>query len=843
MSETHDQIKRLLPLRETLASRYSLEFKKEGTNWVACCPFHAEKTGSFKIKDDADFYKCFGCGDGGDLFTFVEKHDGMDKAESLKILAGWAGVTLSQDSQEQIKGNGRTSSKKAAKREPRKPKSTPKQTKFIASGQFDKYSKKITAKAIKDLETTRGWTRSVIESNDIRHYKDSGSKMRLAIPLYDDEARIANVRLYLPGADKYKLLNWVDHECQKCGAAFINKEGDKVCGACGEAQYKYGEARLVPPPPLWRSDGPVWLVEGEPDWLCALSQNLNAVTQTAGCSTWKEDWSKAFKGRDVIICYDNDKTGREGAEKAAKAIAEYAKSVRIIVWPSFMADKDDLTDWFIKHKRNVGQLQDLLAEAIAVDKPEEPDTLSNSKRFFRGRHGSKFMPSLVAQEILRDNDFVTDPETEIIYRWTGIYWEQYKHAYIRNKALLMLGDEASSSRAADVASMVRDLSILKHGRKMNDQADLICLQNGIFDLLSAKLIPHNKDYFITHALAVEFDPDKPLPKCDRFMTFIEESLADAPTRKEVRKFVGYCMTRETRYEKALLLIGPGGDGKSTLLNVMRALVGEDNCSSVSMSNLEDQFYRSKLVDKLLNVTSEIEDRVFSSDIFKAIVSGDPIGASFKHMTPFDFVPINKMAFAMNKHPAIKDTSDGFYRKLMIVEMKKQFVKKGEADLFLKEKLNEELSGIFAWALAGLQDLRKEGFVASEHITEALMDYKRSNNNVMSFSEQFLIEDNTEEPRSDVYEAYAAFCFQWGLNKKGVAQFGRDLKSIFPNIGEVQRRINSAEVKSGRARYYTGIRFLEYSDKVAGDAPDNESPSPRSPAPFTPTELPTQRSLC
>jgi DNA primase len=76
-----------------LVSSY-VELKKAGANYKALCPFHNEKTPSFMVSADKGIFKCFGCGESGDIFTFVEKMEGVDFPEALKILAEKAGVRL-----------------------------------------------------------------------------------------------------------------------------------------------------------------------------------------------------------------------------------------------------------------------------------------------------------------------------------------------------------------------------------------------------------------------------------------------------------------------------------------------------------------------------------------------------------------------------------------------------------------------------------------------------------------------------------------------------------------------------------------------------------------------------
>ncbi len=68
--------------------------KKAGRNFKANCPFHQEKTPSFIVSPELQIYKCFGCGETGDVFTFLEKQEGMDFAEALRFLADKVGVKI-----------------------------------------------------------------------------------------------------------------------------------------------------------------------------------------------------------------------------------------------------------------------------------------------------------------------------------------------------------------------------------------------------------------------------------------------------------------------------------------------------------------------------------------------------------------------------------------------------------------------------------------------------------------------------------------------------------------------------------------------------------------------------
>lgn len=480
----------------------------------------------------------------------------------------------------------------------------------------------------------------------------------------------------------------------------------------------------------------------------------------------------------------------------------------------------DLTDWFSKLGRSVGELTDLLASAVVIEAPKDESQTPDAGvlRFFRGR---KFTPALLARAIMDDLDIVSDPLTGLVYRWEGRFWEAYDMSHIRSKALVMLGDEGSSARAADAANMIRDLSTLPVGRKMNDHESLICLESGMFHLLTGTLTKHDKDHYATYMLPIRFDPSN-VPDCVTWKRCLDQWVADKASIREAQKFAGYCLTRETRWEKMLILYGPGGDGKSTFMNVLRAMVGQDNCSHIPMGRLEDQFYLSRLVDKLINMSTEIEAKAMQSQEIKAIVSGDPICASFKNQTPFDFTPFCKLIYSTNRLPKMLDNSDGFFRKIMILKFEGQFVKAGEADLFLKEKLLEELPGIFAWALMGLVMLREEGFTESAGMLETVADYKRINNSVLYYISQHVVIDPLGKAgKQAVYADYVKRCRDWNLMPIGEPLFRMEFLRLLRDLKAVVTDAKLADETGARINAYGGICLV--NEKAEGGAEFSPAP--------------------
>jgi DNA primase len=94
MDSQVDEIKAKVDIH-SLVSQY-VDLKKSGKNYKGLCPFHGEKTPSFMVNPERNIFKCFGCNEGGDVFTFLEKIEGVSFAEAIKILAKRAGVELTQ---------------------------------------------------------------------------------------------------------------------------------------------------------------------------------------------------------------------------------------------------------------------------------------------------------------------------------------------------------------------------------------------------------------------------------------------------------------------------------------------------------------------------------------------------------------------------------------------------------------------------------------------------------------------------------------------------------------------------------------------------------------------------
>ncbi len=776
-----------------------------------CCPIHGEKNPSFSYNYRTDLYHCFSCGADGDLCGLWSIVHGHDHEKGFRAFCEHYDI-----------GEGGTPNNRMSEPHTKKPE-WPKITSDDLEAVWSKFPPLPEARIL-DLEKKRKWTRRGLEILDLRlqtHYLDPKTGAvkeikepdRIAIPVRDAQGRLQNIRLYRPGGGQNKIISWAKST---------------------------GSARLFPAAPL-EASGPVLICEGEPDTVCAVSQGFTAITQTSKTKTWPKEHLEPVKGRDVIVCYDADCAGQLYALFAALSLLEVAASVRILRWPDAMGRQSDgtlpedhgqdLTDYFARHAGTPEGLRQLLEKAPLFTKPMQRETVdaliasmgfpADGKKYSIGkvredlwtlavRTGAagesdredlpgplcffergvndrlSFKPRLLADHIMKESSLMYDPSSGLLYKWNGRIWELYAEEHVSSTCIRLLGNESQKSRVEDACYQIKRLATIPHGRKMNDQADWVCTENGMLNLRTLEFREHDREFLSTFMLPVTWsDSGK---KCNRFLSFLEETIQTVGPIMQIQEFAGYCLTTSTSFEKCLLLLGPGADGKSTFLKILRELVGAENTAAVSFPDLEDQFQRSSLYGKLLNISTEVGSKMVDSQYFKAITSGDPLNAAFKHKNSFEFCPYCKLAFAANRLPRSRDNSDGFFRRILPIRFKRQFINDFDPDLF--GKLKAELSEIFVWAVEGLQRLwDQKGFTDCEETRRLMLDHRRGNNPVLCYVEdRCVLGEDYEVFKKDLYKDYRAYCEESGFEKFNIENFFRELYSAYNYLRQSRPQI-------------------------------------------------------
>ncbi|XZM54325.1 DNA primase family protein [Clostridium perfringens] len=425
----------------------------------------------------------------------------------------------------------------------------------------------------------------------------------------------------------------------------------------------------------------------------------------------------------------------------------------------------------------------------------KPKNSGNLPWYEEQEKGLKFLPFVLAKHLSETRDVYYGGESFLIYE-NGVYNISGEKEAGRIIMDYMLPNYCIMASIRDCRDQW-DILVSKDFDDFNRNPYLVNVRNGLLDIRDMSFKEHTPSYLSTVQLNVEYNPQV---DCPQFKKFLNEVL-DCKLIPLVQEIVGYLLTTNTASQKAFVFWGPARTGKSTLLWVVEyLLLGKKNVSNIPWQEIGDKFKTAELLGKLANVFSDLPSKsIDDTGIFKVVTGEDYLMAEKKNKNPFKFKPFARLVFSCNELPRnYVDRTEGFYRRLIIVPFNRQ-IEKSKIDKALKYKFQREKEGILNWALEGLKRLYENNFEFSENeLTDGVKkEYKRENNNVISFVEECCEIDSLFScSRIEIYEAYKEFCVEAGLKALSQIKFNKELEGNF----------NITRSRSGKLRLWNGVRI-------------------------------------
>lgn len=335
--------------------------------------------------------------------------------------------------------------------------------------------------------------------------------------------------------------------------------------------------------------------------------------------------------------------------------------------------------------------------------------------------------------------------------------------------------------------------------------DLLNFPSGMFDPKGNNLIAHDHALLSTLRLPYKYDMRAECPLWIKTLEGIFEG--DQDKINILQEFFGYCLTRDVTREKSMLLIGESRSGKSTILNTLNYMMGEDNVSSVALEYLSNPQYTPMLINKMINIDWDVASGAEKFEAnFKIITSGEPVGVNQKFVKAFTFRPYCKLVMAANRFPRITDHSSAFYKRLILLPCDRIF-EPHEQDIGLKLKLKEELPGIFNWSVRGLQKLESRGGfeVNKKFMTDAIEELREESNPVDVFFKENIVIDvsaNFQITKEELYKKYCDWCVANGNAKMANNKFGA---TVFAKYAKFTPKNTMCHI-SGK-RVWKNLRFI------------------------------------
>ena len=327
-------------------------------------------------------------------------------------------------------------------------------------------------------------------------------------------------------------------------------------------------------------------------------------------------------------------------------------------------------------------------------------------------------------------------------------------------------------------------------------------KNGVVDLKTGELKPHDRTQGITKLCPTEFNLNAASPVWNQFL---HDVFADDDLIQFVQRLFGYFLTGDVSEQKLALFYGTGANGKSTLLNAFMDTIGPDytmQCMPDFLMEKKNESHpteKASLFGKRFVSCVETEgSRKLAESTVKMLTGGERIMARRMREDFWEFDPTHKIVLCTNHRPIISGTDHGIWRRLLLVPFLQRF--DGERqDKQLPEKLKAERAGILAWAVRGCLEWQRIGLNPPASVTGATEDYRSS-------------EDTFGRFIADCCVVGKAFAVRFSQLYARLAEWATDAGEFLPAKRDVGAWLtdNGYEKYSANGRHYRGLMVRETS---------------------------------
>ena len=263
--------------------------------------------------------------------------------------------------------------------------------------------------------------------------------------------------------------------------------------------------------------------------------------------------------------------------------------------------------------------------------------------------------------------------------------------------------------------------------------------NGTIDLRTGNLRSHRREDYITRICEVPYNPGAGAPRFKQFLCEIFDH--DQALIQYVQWAVGYSLTALTRHHLFFVLWGGGANGKSTLVEVLKHVIGPDYFHTMTSDELLLSSYArhqspiAQLEGKRFVVASETnESRRLNESLVKQLTGGDSIRANLMHRDAEEFRPVLKLWLMTNHRPEIRDDSKGMWRRIRLIPFTQTF-EGAAANTDLAGELKTEAEGILAWAAEGAKQVQEGEPELPETVRAAVSEYKKEQDTLGQFLDE------------------------------------------------------------------------------------------------------------
>ncbi len=336
--------------------------------------------------------------------------------------------------------------------------------------------------------------------------------------------------------------------------------------------------------------------------------------------------------------------------------------------------------------------------------------------------------------------------------------------------------------------------------------------NGLLNLKTGVLSSFTPEKIFTFKIQAKYDPDT---KSEKWLKFVSEILPNEDDRAALQQYAGYCLWSKMPYHRIAFLVGSGRNGKSAFLRTLADILGDDNVSNIKIDYLngEHRFAATNLYGKLLNISSEPSTRwPLQTELLKHLSGEDWFDGEVKGVqTPIHWKPFAKHFILANKLPQVRDTSEGWWDRVLLIIFDQQFIEgKNQIQDIEDQWLSDDAdrSAILNWLIEGWVTLNTQRkFTQSRSQNEAMIQFKKNSDPVSAFLiEQCTYETSAFLLREELYVAYKSYAQSLNATIEGDKAFYAKVR-LQPGVRDGDKRV-TGKIK----RVFYGLRLKTEDDE-------------------------------
>jgi putative DNA primase/helicase len=440
-------------------------------------------------------------------------------------------------------------------------------------------------------------------------------------------------------------------------------------------------------------------------------------------------------------------------------------------------DKRKATTW------GAEQIEHAIAKQLTFYDPELDETPTNV-------HNDTSNADLFVA--LADGEFCWLDTWQMWLKWNGIYWTREAGTEVREatrrvmnevwRRATALGPDNLKKAEKQIAwaikcgdawkrqameKLSRDMLSIP-AEQFDKEPFLLACSNGVIDLTTGELRTGRREDRLTRGLTLEYDCKAACPQFDNFLD--EIMLGDEKMIEYLWRVIGYALTGDTSERAFFVFHGRGRNGKSTLVEALMSLLGHYAQSAKFDTFLHRKEPRSGANDDIAHlvgarcvIAQEAEEgKALDAALIKVLTGQDTIRARFLYSKEFQFRPAFKLFLVTNHVPKINEAAHALWQRIHYVRFEYD-IPEEKVDPRLAYKLGAEMKGIFARAVRGALEWRKEGLAPPARVVKSGNELREEMDPIRPFIEAKCgFAEGAELRQSEIYSAYQKWCKDSGI---------------------------------------------------------------------------------